>query len=107
MLAFAARSGEFRFSLLLAIALFFLMWPAAGWAYSGEEQQACTGDAFRLCGEEIPDVERVKACMIRKQSQLSPDCRVYFRPEHPAVAARSLSIRAHMRKLRKHRKAAE
>jgi hypothetical protein len=83
------------------------MWPVGSRAYSGEEQQACTGDAFRLCGEEIPDVDRVKACMIRKQSQLSPDCRVYFRPEHPAAAGRPLSIRAHARKLRKHRKPAE
>ena len=106
MFAFAARSGDFQFFLLRAIALCLLMWPVASWAYSGEEQQACTGDAFRLCGEEIPDVERVKGCMIRKQSQLSPDCRVYFRPDPPAAAARPLSIRAHARKLRRHKRSA-
>ena len=81
MFAFAARSGDFQFLLLRAIALCFLMWPVASWAYSGEEQQACTGDAFRLCGAEIPDIERVKVCMIRNQSQLSPGCRAHFRPD--------------------------
>jgi hypothetical protein len=107
MVVFAARSRDFRFLLLLAIALFFLLRPSAGWAYSDEEQQACTGDAFRLCGEEIPDVSRVQACMVRKQSQLSPGCRVYFRPEPSAGSARPLSIRAHAQKRRKHRRPVE
>jgi hypothetical protein len=64
----------------LAAALW--VWPAAGWAYTAEQQQACMGDAFSLCGSEIPDVQRVTACMVRKQAELSPGCRVYFRPEH-------------------------
>jgi hypothetical protein len=41
-------------------------------------------DAFRLCSAEIPDIERVTACMIRNQAQLSPGCRVYFRSSEPA-----------------------
>jgi hypothetical protein len=104
MFAFAARSGDFQFFALGAIALCLLMWPVASSAYSGEEQQACTGDAFRLCGEEIPDVERVKACMIRKQTQLSPDCRVYFHPDPPVATGRPLSLRAHARKWRRHKR---
>jgi hypothetical protein len=108
MFAFAARPGDFQFSLLLAMALCFLMWPAASWAYSAEEQQACTGDAFRLCSAEIPDVDRVAACMARKQSQLSPGCRVYFRAGPPVAVGRPLSIRAHAhaRKLRRHKRPA-
>ncbi len=43
------------------------------------------GDAFSLCGSEIPDVQRVTACMVRKQAELSPGCRVYFRAEHTAT----------------------
>jgi hypothetical protein len=105
MLAFAVRPGDFQFSLLLAIALCLLMWPAAGWAYSAEEEQACTGDAFRLCSAEIPDVNRVTICMARRQSQLSPACRVYFRPDPPVAAARPLRIKPwHGRTLRKLRK---
>ena len=69
--------------IMLAAALW--IWPAAGWAYTAEQQQACMGDAFSLCGSEIPDVQRVAACMARKQAELSPGCRVYFRAEHSAV----------------------
>ena len=110
MFAFAVRSGDFRFSLLLAMTLSCSMWPAAGRAYTPEEEQACSGDAFRLCGPEIPDVDRVTACMVRRQSQLSPGCRVYFRSEPevvPVAAGKPLSIRpAKFRKPRKHKKPA-
>ena len=70
---------------MLAAALW--IWPAAGWAYTAEQQQACMGDAFSLCGSEIPDVQRVAACMARKQAELSPGCRVYFRPERAERSA--------------------
>lgn len=50
-------------------------------AYTPEEQQACSPDAFRLCSSEIPDVDRITACMVRNKSQLSPECRAFFRPE--------------------------
>ena len=43
--------------------------PTLGHAYTAEEQQACSGDAFRLCGAEIPDVDRVTVCMIRNKAQ--------------------------------------
>ena len=43
------------------------------------------GDAFRLCGYEIPDVSRVTACMVRRQTELSPGCRIYFRQEESAA----------------------
>jgi len=101
------RFGGLQSCLLPAIAFCLLLCPAASWGYSPEAEQACTGDAFRLCNSEIPDVARVTACMARQQSQLSPECRVYFRPE-PSVAARApLNIRAHAvhaRKLRRHRR---
>ncbi len=106
---FAVRCRDFRFGLILAAAVSLLMWPTASRAYTADEEQACSADAFRLCGPEIPDVDRVTACMVRKQSQLSPGCRVYFRPE-PEVspeAGRPLSIRPpHSRKAHKPRKPA-
>jgi hypothetical protein len=43
------------------------------------ERQACTPDAMRLCGDAIPDVGRVTACMKAKSSQLSPECRAAMR----------------------------
>lgn len=43
---------------------------------SDAERQACTPDAMRLCGDAIPDVTKVTACMKAKYSQLSEPCRV-------------------------------
>ena len=55
--------------------------PRTGHAYTAEEQQACQPDAFRLCGSEIPNIDRVTACMVAKRAQLSPECKQYFRPD--------------------------
>jgi hypothetical protein len=96
---FSVRSSNFQLGLMFATALAVLMLPTAGHAYTPEEQQACSGDAFRLCGPEIPDVDRVTVCMIRHKAELSPGCRVFFRPSEPeravapAAAGRPLSIR--------------
>jgi len=81
--------------MMLAIVLAVLMLPTAGRAYTAEQQQACSGDAFRLCSSEIPDVDRITACMIRNKSQLSAGCRVFFRPEPEVmpVAGQPLSIK--------------
>jgi hypothetical protein len=84
-----------RLGLMLATAVLVSL-PTAGRAYTPEQQQACSDDAFRLCSAEIPDVDRVTACMIRNRSQLSPRCSVYFRPEPeeaPAAAGRPMSIK--------------
>jgi hypothetical protein len=43
-----------------------------------EQQQACQPDAMRLCGEFVPDVERITACMIKNRIRLSPPCRAVF-----------------------------
>ncbi|MBI5263885.1 MAG: hypothetical protein HY852_18920 [Bradyrhizobium sp.] len=47
----------------------------AGLAYTAEAQQMCTGDAFRLCSSEIPNIPKITACMIKHRSDLSPGCR--------------------------------
>lgn len=116
MFGFAVRPGNFQLSLQLslipAMALSLLIWPAASQSYTPEGQQACSDDAFRLCNAEIPDVDRVTACMVRKRSQLSPGCRVFIRPDPdpdpevaPVAAGKPLSLRpGHLRKLRKPRK---
>jgi hypothetical protein len=80
----AVQSRICRAGFLLALSLSFL--ASAAHAYTPEQQQACTPDAFRLCGDAIPDVDRVTACMIRKKHELSPGCRVYFRSPEPVAA---------------------
>jgi hypothetical protein len=44
-------------------------------AYTEEARQQCTGDAFKLCSSEIPNVSAVTACMMKHRAQLSPGCR--------------------------------
>lgn len=68
-----------RVALLLATGLVAVLASSESRAYTPEQQQACSPDAFRLCSSEIPDVDRITACMIRNKSQLSPECRAFFR----------------------------
>jgi hypothetical protein len=63
----------------LGMALAVLVRPGAGFAYTQEEQQACTPDAMRLCGDFVPNVDAITDCMIKKKAQLSPQCAVFFR----------------------------
>ena len=72
-----------RACLMLAMALAASLLAGTAHAYTPEQQQACTPDAFRLCGDAVPDVGRVTACMIRNRSQLSPGCAAYFRSPEP------------------------
>ena len=82
----ALRFSKFQLGLMLATLLSFSMLPSAGRAYTPEQQQACTDDAMRICGAYVPDVDRITACMSQNRSQLSPQCRVYFRPDPPPEA---------------------
>jgi hypothetical protein len=67
----------FRSVCVLAILAATLACGAIGANAQGSdaERQACTPDAMRLCGDAIPDVAKVTACMKAKYSQLSEPCR--------------------------------
>ena len=39
---------------------------------------ACTPDVWRLCSGQVPDVERIVACLRRNSEQLSDRCRAVF-----------------------------
>src|ERR1700736_3005609 len=56
--------------------------PALADEYRGtlEQQMACTPDVFRLCGAQIPDVNRIVACLRQNTPQLSGACRAVFEP---------------------------
>ena len=64
---------------------------SASFAFSAEAQQMCTGDAMRLCSSEIPDVDRVTACMVRQRALLSDGCKAVFHYVPPAAAAQPAS----------------
>ncbi len=39
------------------------------------EQQACEGDVYALCGQFIPDTERITTCLRSRWKDVSPACR--------------------------------
>jgi hypothetical protein len=57
-----------------------------------EQQLACTPDVLRLCGEHIPDANRIVACLRQNTPQLSGSCRAVFesndRVPEPAASPR-------------------
>ena len=45
---------------------------------SEEARRACTPDVLRLCGEFIPNADKITACLKAKKNQLSPACKAVF-----------------------------
>ncbi len=43
-----------------------------------EQQMACTPDVWRLCFDQIPNVNRITACLRQNTPQLSEGCRAVF-----------------------------
>ena len=60
---------------LVFTASFSAVSSTASFAFSSEAQQQCTGDAFRLCSSEIPNISKITACMIKHRTDLSTGCR--------------------------------
>jgi hypothetical protein len=63
-----------------------------------EQRMACTPDVWRLCSDQIPDVDRIVTCLRQNTSQLSNNCRAVFesnasaqpaQPRTPQQAARA------------------
>jgi hypothetical protein len=52
-----------------------------------EQRVACTPDVLRLCSWEIPNVDRIVACLRREKSQLSAGCRQVLKIEATASRA--------------------
>lgn len=71
---------------ILAVALFAYAHQTQ--ASEAEAANLCRGDAFRLCLSEIPDRERITACMQRRKAELSPGCKTVFNtPTRSSVVA--------------------
>lgn len=54
--------------------------PALSEEYRGtwEQQMACTPDVMRLCSDQIPDVNRIVACLRQNTPSLGNSCRAVF-----------------------------
>jgi hypothetical protein len=76
-----------HFALALALVAFI---PATALAQSQDEQQACMNDAFSVCGDAIPDRDRVAACLAQNINRISAPCRtVMLRYSGPATQTRT------------------
>ena len=58
---------------------------SSSFAYSARARELCTGDAFRLCSAEIPNISRIVACMRRNRANLSQGCRSVMDQEDTAA----------------------
>ena len=55
-----------------------------GPAFASDAQQMCSGDAMRLCGHEIPNIQRITACMHKQRANVSPGCRAVMDRDNTA-----------------------
>ena len=44
-------------------------------AQTQEEQQSCMDDVYALCGQDVPDRDRITACLRKRWREVSADCR--------------------------------
>lgn len=74
------RTQRIVLGLALAMSGTGVIAPASSEEYRGtwEQQMACTPDVWRLCGDRVPDVSRIVACLRDNTPQLSSGCRAVF-----------------------------
>ncbi len=58
---------------LAALMLVFVSSPAI--AQSEADQEACEGDVYDLCADEIPDEDKIVVCLRKHWSKVSKECR--------------------------------
>lgn len=62
--------------------------PGASWGADtarSKETQACTGDAFKFCGFDIPNEKKIAACLEAHREKLTPACQAMFpEPKTPS-----------------------
>jgi hypothetical protein len=67
---------QFGFGLVVCMSVVTV--STISFASNAEQQRLCSGDAFRLCSSEIPDVDRVTICMRKHRASLSDACKAVF-----------------------------
>ena len=74
------RTERIALGMALAIGGIVAQSAASAQEYRGTmgQQMACTPDVWRLCSDQIPDTNRIVACLHQNTSQLSSACRAVF-----------------------------
>lgn len=71
-----------RYSLIISLVM------VCGPAFSqSREAEACQDDAVKFCSDDIPDTDRITACMVRQKANLSPGCQAMFPKAYPRPKA--------------------
>lgn len=86
-------------TLPVIVALMFVSVSSGAIAQSQEGQQACEGDVYELCGDAIPDQDKIVACLRKRWSKVSKECRkvmVNYSKNHRKTKRRSASEPAGM-----------
>ncbi|WP_439396307.1 hypothetical protein ACRQ5Q_05015 [Bradyrhizobium sp. PMVTL-01] len=80
------RAERIALSVALAIGGIVVHSAASAQEYRGtmEQQMACTPDVWRLCGDQIPDRNRIVACLQQNTPRLSSGCRAVFQSSNQA-----------------------
>jgi hypothetical protein len=70
------RIGQMM-ALCVAVAAVVVSGTSASFAHSGtaDEQAACTPDVLSLCFWQIPNEDKIVACLNKNINRLSPECR--------------------------------
>ena len=82
-----------KITILIAAAVTLLgLSTSSSFAFSSEAREMCTGDAFRLCSSEIPNIPAITACMRKNRANLSTGCRLVMDKDN--AAAKSAKVAA-------------
>ncbi|RKF38840.1 hypothetical protein [Paraburkholderia fungorum] len=68
-----------NFALLAAGLAVLSAVTAANAATEDDQAKACRGDAMHFCAADIPNKEKITACMKQHVDELSPACRAMFK----------------------------
>src|SRR3954469_10518128 len=71
------RMGWIVFTCVLSVAATGIA-QAEEYRGTWEQQMACTPDVWRLCSDQVPNVDGIVACLRQNTPQLSNGCRAVF-----------------------------
>jgi hypothetical protein len=86
------KQRRFYLGAALSVAVSIMSQNGASAQGTSEQQAACQPDVMRLCGNFIPDVDRIVACLKYNEPNLNPACHdVMFPyvPEEPKPKAKA------------------
>ena len=75
-------------TLVLTVAMISSLYASQSFAYTAEQERMCTGDAFKFCSSEIPNISAVTACMYKHKAELSAGCRAVMDKPADKVATK-------------------